>query len=292
MPAKWQQWMPFKIDAFKSSPAVQAMHPCARAGYLYLLACAWQTDDCTLTSDPLDLAEMSGLGDELWAVYGPRILRKFGADAGGRLMNLKLYEEWSEAKRVYESRQNAADRTNKHRWSNGDRSLTDKGANRSADTRTLTLTSTGTNTETEVQKQKPSPKPRLRGSEVKHSTDPRHIACKAEIFSYYRERNEGEDPDWEGREGRALGMFLSANPKLTAEGMKKLLAHRAASAVNHSERPALWISKLTSFRMGPLNEFGKPLNGHNPMAGMTFVNGSGRMTIKEQKRQAFLAMED
>ena len=49
MPAKWQQWMPFRIDAFKGSPAVQAMHPSARSGYLYLLTYAWQTDDCTIS---------------------------------------------------------------------------------------------------------------------------------------------------------------------------------------------------------------------------------------------------
>src|ERR1700678_549405 len=105
MPAKWQQWMPFRIDAFKGSPAVQAMHPCARIGYLYLLARAWQTDDCTVSSDALQLAEDSGLGDELWALHSPRILRKFEAVNGnGRLRNQVCFEEWSEAKRIYERR--------------------------------------------------------------------------------------------------------------------------------------------------------------------------------------------
>ena len=146
MPAKWQQWMPFKIDAFKASPSVQAMHPAARAGYLYLLSAAWQTDDCTLPSDPLELAEISGLGDELWSIHGPRILRKFLTGTDGRLMNFVLAKEWNEARRVFESRQNAADRTNKHRWSNGDRSVTDQGPNRSADTRTGTETITETKT--------------------------------------------------------------------------------------------------------------------------------------------------
>ena len=107
--------------------------------------------------------------------------------------------------------------------------------------------------------EKPSPQPRKRSAEVKHSTDPRHVACKAAIFAYYQRKNEGDDPDWEGREGKALGMFLNANPKLTADGMKRLLEHRSASEVNHSERPSLWISKLKSFRMGPLDKFNKPL---------------------------------
>jgi uncharacterized protein YdaU (DUF1376 family) len=104
MPAKWQQWMPFKIDAFRSSPAVQAMHPAARAGYLYLLASAWQTDDCTLPSDALELAEISGLGDELWQIHGPRILRKFSPNGRpDRLQNPVLVEEWKAAKAVYDA---------------------------------------------------------------------------------------------------------------------------------------------------------------------------------------------
>ena len=144
MPAKWQQWMPFRIDAFKSSPAVQAMHPAARCGYLYLLSCAWQTEDCTISADPFDLAEMSGLGDELWAIHGPRILRKFTALESGRLQNEILFEEWKVAKKVFDRRQDAANRTNKHRWSIGDRSVTDLTPNRSANTRTGTETVTTT----------------------------------------------------------------------------------------------------------------------------------------------------
>ena len=254
MPAKWQQWMPLKIDAFRGSPSVQAMHPAARAGYIYLLASAWQTDDCTVPSDENVLSEISGLGEKLWKVYGPKILRKFSSNGHQSLLNHVLYAEWSEAKRVFESRQVAAQRTNTVRWAIGDRSVTDEGANRSADTRTGTVTGTDTKKE-----QKPSPKPRKRGSEVKHSSDPRHVSCKAEIFAYYQAHNDGEEPDWSGREGRALGMLLGANPKLTADGIKKLLNHRGHSEVNHSERPAVWIGNLKSYRNGPLNQYNKPL---------------------------------
>jgi hypothetical protein len=113
MPAKWQQWMPFRIDAFKGSPAVQAMHPCARIGYLYLLACAWQTEDCTVSNDALELAEQSGLGDELWAIHGPRILRKFEPlNGNGRLRNQVCFEEWERTRAAYQNRAKAADRTN------------------------------------------------------------------------------------------------------------------------------------------------------------------------------------
>lgn len=116
MAAKWQQWFPFKIDAFRGSPSVQAMHPCARAGYIYLLGAAWQTEDCTVPNNALELAEISGLGDELWALHGPRILRKFETVEGtDRLRNEVCYKEWGEAKRVFEARKDAADRTNSAR---------------------------------------------------------------------------------------------------------------------------------------------------------------------------------
>jgi hypothetical protein len=116
MPAKWQQWMPFQIDRFKASPSVRAMHPAARSGYLYLLACQWQSADCSIPSDPLTLAEMSELGDELWATHGPRILRKFEpVNGNGTLRNAVCYGEWVEAKRIFDARREAAERTNSAR---------------------------------------------------------------------------------------------------------------------------------------------------------------------------------
>ena len=116
MPAKWQQWMPFKIDAFRSSPAVQAMHPAARAGYLYLLSSAWQSDDCTIPADPLELAEMSGLGDELWQIHGPRIMRKFQPNCKpDRMQNPVLFEEWKTAKKVFDEGQARRDELSKKR---------------------------------------------------------------------------------------------------------------------------------------------------------------------------------
>ncbi len=128
------------------------------------------------------------------------------------------------------------------------------------------------------------PKPRKRASgEMKHSTDPRHVACKAEIFAYYQRMNEGEDPDWDGQEGKKLAMFLSANPKVTEAGIRKLLHHRSKSQVNHSERPALWISKLKSYLSGPLDGYGKPLVSASkrvdPLANVTFVNGGSHESI-------------
>jgi hypothetical protein len=143
MPAKWQQWMPFQIDRFKASPSVRAMHPAARIGYLYLLACQWQSSDCSIPSDPLTLAEMSELGDELWATYGPRILRKFEPVNGdGTLRNAVCYGEWLEAKRIFDARREGAQRTNTVRSpKNNERSPNGHRVEmpRSADTRTTVV---------------------------------------------------------------------------------------------------------------------------------------------------------
>ena len=158
MPAKWQLWFPFRIDAFRGSPSVQAMHPSARAGYLYLLSSCWQSNDCSISSDPLVLAEESGLGDELWSTYGARILRKFEILPDNKLINLSLQRDWIEAKRVFEARNAAAQRTNTERWASSKQSVTDtvtdRRPNRSAYTRTRTGTYTETRTQTKTEKQK------------------------------------------------------------------------------------------------------------------------------------------
>jgi hypothetical protein len=145
--------------------------------------------------------------------------------------------------------------------------------------------------DTEVQVQKPSPKPRKRvpegPKEIKHSTDPRHVACKAEIFFYYRGKNDA-DPPWDGREGKALAMFLSSSPKLTAEGVKRILLHRADSEVNHGDRPSMWIHQLMSFVKGPVDRYGKPMGADKP-------NGTGFLSAQErraQKAAEFMAKED
>jgi uncharacterized protein YdaU (DUF1376 family) len=119
------------------------MHPIAKLGYIFLLASAWQTSDCAISADPIDLASASGLGDELWAQYHVRILRKFEMVKGGRLRNHVLYGEWMEAKRIFEARSAAAKRTNVIRSPNADRTVTEFRPSRSADTITGTVTETG-----------------------------------------------------------------------------------------------------------------------------------------------------
>src|SRR5579859_2844699 len=127
--------MPLDVNTWRGSPAVKAMHPTARSGYLDLLLAQWQTDDCSISSDPIDLAELSGLGDELWAQYGARILRKFAPIQGGRLRNAVCFKKWEEAKRVFEARQKGANRTNTGRTPDAER----PPSARPADTRTTVV---------------------------------------------------------------------------------------------------------------------------------------------------------
>lgn len=146
MAEKWQRWMPFHIDRWRGSPDVRAMHPAARMGYLELLCSCWQSSDCSISDDAIDLATNSGLGDELWVLYGARILRKFVL-VDGRYRNEVIFEEWSEALRVYQKRKSGAVRTNSSRSANEERTDTERPAD------THTHTSTETYTETKEQKE-------------------------------------------------------------------------------------------------------------------------------------------
>lgn len=122
--------------------------------------------------------------------------------------------------------------------------------------------------------QKPSPKPRKRRvSEdgMVHSENPRHKALKAAIETYWKSRNEIPMP-WDGSEGAQLGMWESANPKVTTEQFTMFLRNRFKSEVNHSERPSKWIRNITSFANGPLNEYGKPIKPNGGFHGRENAN--------------------
>ena len=67
---------------------MRAMEPVARYGYLELLLTQWQSEDCSISADPLDLADASGLGDVLWEKLSARIVRNF-----------EILPEWPAAQR-------------------------------------------------------------------------------------------------------------------------------------------------------------------------------------------------
>lgn len=127
MAERWQQWMPFHIDRWRGSAHVQAMRAAARAGYLYLLASAWQSEDCSLPAEDEELQVLAGVTEEEWREYGAKILRRFVKREDGRYVNEVLLGEWTAAKAVYDegqikrlelsrTRSAAGRRGNERRW--------------------------------------------------------------------------------------------------------------------------------------------------------------------------------
>jgi hypothetical protein len=229
----------------------------AYRGYHNLLMSQWQSEDGTLPTGEKELARLSGLFAR-WAEFREEILEHFRR-RDGRLVNLVQHAEWEKARQVSERKGRHAPQSGQTVDTEGIHTVASIRTHARA--RTITTTGTETNTTTKTEKQKPSRAVRASG-ETKHSSDPRHVACKAEIATYFRGKNNCE-PDWDGREGKALGMLLGANPNLTAEGIRRLLEHRARSEVNHAERPGMWLATLGSYRAGPLDRFGKPIGMAN-----------------------------
>lgn len=205
MAERWQQWMPFHIDRFRGSPDVIAMPLEARIGYLYLLASAWQTDDCSIPDDPIALATLSGLGDDLWAIHGPRILRKFSQIIAGRLANSVLRSEWEEARRIFgqkkavreeisHARSEAGKRGNEKRWAKNRKpiaNLSQVDRNSIANDR---LTGTGTTTDTEAKTTTPLMRRGCRippdfsvTEEHRRLAEEKHYICPDEIIEEFRD---------------------------------------------------------------------------------------------------------
>ena len=140
---------------------MRAMEPAARYGYLELLFAQWQSDDCSISAEAIDLAEASGLGDSLWEKMSTRILRNFEVLLNGRLRNAVCFDEWQEAKRIFEDNRQARTEAGKRganaRWGHSDAiakpSLPAAIATENHGKKCLT----GTETVTETKEQKTTP---------------------------------------------------------------------------------------------------------------------------------------
>lgn len=94
-----------------------------------------------------------------------------------------------------------------------------------------------------------------------------HVKCRDLVHAYWKRFHPSDDlAPWDGQAGKKLATFLSANPRLTEAGFKRLLDCRAESEVNHSDPPADWLPKLIKFAGGPLDRYGKPLQPAKPIA--------------------------
>lgn len=271
--------MPFHVDRFFGSSAVQAMCPAARMGYLSLLARGqWQSEDGTVSADTLDLAEKSGLGDELWALYGPRILRNF-QPVGDRLRNQVNFEEWEAAKTIFEKNHPTPEQLSEKRSSAGRKGNEVRWGNRKPIPNAIESSQigpktshTGTGTGTGTQKPSASKSRRRIKPDLSFAKDPtktaiasgRHAEFKAIIGDYWTSKNPGVQMPWDGREGKQLEMFLRAAPDITADQFRGFLRNRFKSEVNHGERCSMWIQWVTSYAAGPMDRFGKTITTQEP----------------------------
>lgn len=281
MPANWQRYIPFEIDRFFGSAAVQAMSGAAQMGYWRLICAQWQSDECMLDPDPFNLAEKSGLGDELWAILSPRILRQFEtlSDDNGALRNRVCFEIWTRTRTAYQRRAHAAEKTNERRSPSRSPSrngtVTDtvtvgeNAADRHGDRVTPSLSQSQSSLGVSAnsnKKQKPSGAKSAPAAEGEEAQKPptktalakgRHAEFKAILGEYWTAANRLEMP-WDGREGKALEVMLRASPNLSADQFRQLLRNRFRSARNHSERPSIWLPFVTSYGNGPIDRFGQP----------------------------------
>jgi hypothetical protein len=281
------------------------MHPSARAGYIWLLLDSWQTDDCTIPSDTLDLAEKSGLGDELWAIHGPRILRKFDPVNGtGRLRNQVCFEKWQEAKAIYEGRHvspeelsrkrsEAGKKGNQKRWATRNLSQTDRKCDipesqiatilsqtdRYTETVTSTETKTSTNTKTLPAKRKAS------------QVDERFALFKSDFDKAYEFMNHIPAP-WDAKEATNLSRWLKKNPTASRAQWQNILQNRKRSPINHAAELSRWINSAFSWLEGPADEWGKKINGNGRSYGRNassieaireYAAGSDGRTADDQK---------
>jgi hypothetical protein len=127
----------------------------------------------------------------------------------------------------------------------------------------------------------PVPEPVQKPSRGKHEAkepDERHQQFKIAIGDYWAAKNPGIEMPWDGSEGKALGMLLSASPHLDLKAFVGLLRSRFKSEVNHSDRPSKWMRSASSYASGPLDRFGKPIN---PNGGSG--NGKGNNSPTKQR---------
>jgi hypothetical protein len=103
------------------------------------------------------------------------------------------------------------------------------------------------------------------------------------VFRYYRHCNGSVDPEWGGREGKSLSDLLAANPQATIDHWTRCMTGRSRSDVNHAERPALWLPRLSSFRE-PVDAYGRPKTLSNENGGKT-THGTSRESAQQRQQR-------
>ena len=229
----------------------------AKGLYRELLDEAWI--EGSLPADMQSLAEICGCPVEVLIQAWPEVAPCF-EEREGRLFNAKLENQRTEkdAERVKKANAGRSGAIAKIALANA-RQLQVSASN-------CLETSGNCHIEEkrreEKSKEEQKPSRRQAASDPKKHSDVRYEPCKDLVFAAYRHKNK-IDPQWDGREGKALGMLLSSWPQLAVEDFRRALGHWARSEVAHSDRPGIWIPKLSSFLTTPIDRFNKPMENEN-----------------------------
>jgi hypothetical protein len=87
-------------------------------------------------------------------------------------------------------------------------------------------------------------------------SDPRHAATRVRILELHQE-SFGITSQWDGREGRELDRLLKANPSWSQDDLTRMVESRFQSEAITPDRPAVWLARLGTYAVGPLDRYGK-----------------------------------
>jgi hypothetical protein len=250
-------YYPWRVKDFRANRKVQRMGYLAKGFYRELLDEEWL--EGSLPVDMASLADICGCPIDVFEQAWPEIAQCF-EELEGRLFNVKL-ENLRTAKDVERVKRARAGRTGAFA------KMGVANAKQVPDAPKQVLASAGKchigeKRREEESKEEQKPSRRQAASDPKKHSDARYEPCKDLVFAAYRHKNQ-IDPQWDGREGKALGMLLSSWPQLQVEDFRKALHHWARSEVAHSDRPGIWLPKLGSFLTTPIDRFNKPLENVN-----------------------------
>jgi hypothetical protein len=118
----------------------------------------------------------------------------------------------------------------------------------------------------------------------------RHREFKAAIGLYWKSKNPGVEMPWGAPEGQALEIWLRESPTTTIEQFTGYLRNRFKSDVNHTERPSVWIRKVTNYATESVDRFNIPKSNGG-------ANGNGHYKGKTEQsldaaRDAIEAIEN
>jgi uncharacterized protein YdaU (DUF1376 family) len=108
---------PFYPSDWLGSPTVISMTLEERGAYMTLLACMWQTEDCTLPEDNGYLCRLLGVADTslVTNLVSNSMSRLVTSSGSRRITNIRLQNEHIKARKAYESRVETAANARKYK---------------------------------------------------------------------------------------------------------------------------------------------------------------------------------